>query len=41
MKKSTTVKSAPSPDVLVVITLRKAVFILSKQQAIYFTLKKV
>ena len=39
-KKSTIRKSARKPDVLVVITLRKAFFILSKQQGINFTLKK-
>ena len=38
---STAAESALKPGVLVVITLRKAVLILSKQQGIYSTLKKI
>ena len=34
-------KKRTKPDVLVAITLRKAISILSKQQGIYLTLKKI
>ena len=40
-KKSTAAKIALNTGVLVAIILRKAVFIRSKQQGIYFTLRKI